>query len=164
MRQRQGDERCPALARIAVAPATATRTTFNDGSLRTRSEPLSIRIIKIGNVQGWRYNNCVSVPKLSKLQKAILRLCYSLRGRVERDRFYRLNEREVTKARNVVDVITKTLERLISRGFLVGYGIRTAEKWFIKGVRLTPLGRKVARIVAGEQQRLPLGQQVKIKK
>lgn len=92
----------------------------------------------------------------STLQKAILRQCYPLTGRVERVRFHGLRGAGATRAHDVGDAVTKALERLIDRGFLVGYGVRTKEKWFIKGVRLTPEGRRVARKVAGEQQRLPL--------
>jgi DNA-binding MarR family transcriptional regulator len=55
-----------------------------------------------------------------------------------------------------VDVVTKALERMIDRGLLVGYGVRTKEKWFIREVRLTAEGRRAARKVAGEQQALPL--------
>ncbi len=98
----------------------------------------------------------VSVPRLSRLQKAILRTCYPLRGWVARQRFHELGRKEATRAKDVGDVVTKALERLVDRGFLVGYGIRTKEKWFIKDVRLTPAGRRVARKVAGEQQALPL--------
>jgi len=94
--------------------------------------------------------------RLSRLQKAILRSCYPLRGRVERTRFHALNEAEATRAQDVVEAVTKALERLVDRGLLVGYGVRTKEKWFIHAVRLTPEGRRVARRVAGEQQRLPL--------
>lgn len=103
-----------------------------------------------------RYDRAVSAPRLSRLQKAILRLCYPLRGRVERLRFHRLSEAGATHAKDVVDVVTKALERMIDRGFLVGYGVRTKEKWFIREVRLTPEGRRVARASAGTQQALPL--------
>lgn len=83
-------------------------------------------------------------------------MCVPLRGRVERARFHALGEKEASHAKDVIDVITKALERLIDRGLLVGYGMRTKEKWFIKDVRLTPEGRRAARKVVGTQQRLPL--------
>ncbi len=97
----------------------------------------------------------MSALRLSRLQKAILRACYPLRGRVERKRFHELGKNEESHAKDVVDVVTKALERLIDRGLLVGYGVRTKEKWFIRGVRLTADGRRLARKVAGEQQALP---------
>lgn len=52
--------------------------------------------------------------------------------------------------------LTRSIERLIDRGLLSGYGKRTPRKWFIESVRLTPEGRRVARRFQGEQQRLPL--------
>jgi len=67
-----------------------------------------------------------------------------------------LEKREASHAKDVVDVVTKALERMIDRGFLVGHGVRTKEKWFIHAVRLTPEGRRVARVVSGTQQTLPL--------
>ncbi|MBI4434437.1 hypothetical protein HY635_01285 [Candidatus Uhrbacteria bacterium] len=98
----------------------------------------------------------MSALRLSRLQRAILRSCYPLRGRVERRRFHDLGKNEATHAKDVVDVVTKALERMIDRGLLVGHGVRTKEKWFIKEVRLTPEGRRVARVVVGTQQTLPL--------
>lgn len=50
--------------------------------------------------------------------------------------------------------VTKSLERLIDRGLLVGYGKRTPKKWYIEEVRLTPFGRGVARKLYGTQQKL----------
>lgn len=55
-----------------------------------------------------------------------------------------------------VKIITQSFERLIKRGLMVGYGVRTPEKWFIKEIRLTSKGKKEARRVLGEQQKLPL--------
>ena len=56
----------------------------------------------------------------------------------------------------MLETITKSLERLIDKGLMIGYGRRTPEKWFIDEVQLTPAGRRAARITLGEQQRLPL--------
>ncbi|OGF43847.1 hypothetical protein A2555_03615 [Candidatus Falkowbacteria bacterium RIFOXYD2_FULL_39_16] len=60
------------------------------------------------------------------------------------------------KRRNRVNIITKSLERLMDRGLLFGYGIRTAKKWFIKEVKLTAKGKKVAQNLQGRQTELPL--------
>jgi hypothetical protein len=54
-------------------------------------------------------------------------------------------------------VITQSVESLIDREFMTGYGVRTPHKWFIKEVSLTDKGKKVARKLQGEQMRLPLG-------
>jgi hypothetical protein len=52
--------------------------------------------------------------------------------------------------------MTKSLERLIDKGLMIGYGRRTPEKWFIDEIRLTDVGKKAARKLLGQQQKLPL--------
>jgi hypothetical protein len=93
---------------------------------------------------------------LSSLQRAILTECLEEgRGRLDRRRFGLFyQERKTPKSPQ--KIITQSLERLIEREFLVGYGIRTPHKWFIQQVRLTPKGRKTARKLLGEQQQLKL--------
>jgi len=56
---------------------------------------------------------------------------------------------------DMVNIITKSVDRLIKKELLVGHGIKTAKKWFVKEVRLTPKGRKWAKFVCGQQLRLP---------
>ncbi len=95
--------------------------------------------------------------RLSPLQKFILRHCYSREPRISRvgfERFYE-HQKYVPQRSGKVNIITKSLEALIDRGFLVGYGVRTPQKWYIKEVKLTPLGRKLARKLLGEQATLP---------
>jgi hypothetical protein len=61
------------------------------------------------------------------------------------------------KKEDRVNIITKSLERLIDNGLLVGYGVRTPKKWFIKSVKLTTLGRKKwSAWLASGQAKLPL--------
>ncbi len=92
--------------------------------------------------------------RLSALQRFILRECYQYaKPRIPRppsEQFY--SKRSAT----TTDNITVSLERLIDRGFLIGYGRRTPKKWFIEEVKLTPLGRRTARATHGQQQHLPL--------
>jgi len=57
---------------------------------------------------------------------------------------------------DIQDVITKSIERLIDKGLLVGYGRRTTKKWYIDELRLTPLGRQLTKQLMGQQQSLPL--------
>lgn len=58
---------------------------------------------------------------------------------------------------NRVKTVTKSLERLIDRGYLVGYGIRTPKKWFIKEVRITRDGTKAyERWLSRKQKKLPI--------
>lgn len=96
--------------------------------------------------------------RLSPLQKFILKACYTASakvvGRTGFAKFYD-TQKQKPKSGDKVNIITKSLESLIDKGLLVGYGVRTPEKWYIKEVRLLPAGRKVARKLLGEQQKLP---------
>lgn len=94
--------------------------------------------------------------RLSALQKYILREGYlSGKTRVARRIFYRFYKTSKPTTA-MVDTLTKSLERLIEKGLMTGYGRRTPEKWFIDEVSLTPLGRKTAKALLGQQQQLPL--------
>ena len=88
--------------------------------------------------------------KLSRLQKHILRQCYILkpRGRLPR------NKVEGFFKSPRVKIVTRSIERLIDRGLLVGYGMRTPEKWFISEIRLTQEGKKQAKQAFGKQGKL----------
>ncbi len=59
------------------------------------------------------------------------------------------------RKRTQQDAVTKSLERLIDKGLLIGYGRRTPKKWFIDEVILTPKGRKETKKLLGKQQKLP---------
>ena len=94
--------------------------------------------------------------RLSLFPRHILNICYQAKGRTGRKSFHAFYEGKKIKQKDVVDTITKTLERLIDKGLLTGIGVRTPKKWYIKEVRLTPLGRRIAKRLQGEQQKLPL--------
>ncbi len=96
--------------------------------------------------------------RLSPLQKYILRLCYLNKVKVGRVGFLKFYDKQKKKPKpsDIVNIITKSLESLIAKGLMVGFGERTAEKWYIKEVKLTPRGRREARKLLGEQQSLPL--------
>lgn len=92
---------------------------------------------------------------LSALQRFILRECYQYpKAVVPRQPFVTFYTKTSQQASS--DNITVSLERLIDRGFLIGFGRRTPKKWFIETVKLTPLGRRTARSTYGKQQQLPL--------
>jgi len=69
-------------------------------------------------------------------------------------RFYK-NKKKPKKSLQA-KIITVSIERMIERGLLVGYGVRTPRKWFIKEIRLTKEGIKLAKKLLGEQMKLPL--------
>lgn len=92
---------------------------------------------------------------LSQLQKYILLQCFWSRGKHPRGNlidFYRGKR----KPKNLQRIISRSLERLVNKGLLIGYGVRTPQKWYIKDIKLTPKGRKHTKKMLGEQQKLPL--------
>lgn len=94
--------------------------------------------------------------RLSALQRYILRECYQSRQKlISRHPFTKFYPIKTPKS-TVVNSITASLERLIDKDLMIGFGRRTHEKWFIEQVRLTPLGRRIAKSTLGQQQRLPL--------
>ena len=98
--------------------------------------------------------------RLSTLQKMILLQCLDLRGRLQKillEQWYAQlgKEREMSE-HDAQTTVTKSLERLIDNGLLIGHGVRTEHKWFIHEVRLTPQGRRIAKKLRGVQQALPL--------
>ena len=95
---------------------------------------------------------------LSALQKYILRQGLGGKKRsVPKERllnFY-ADKSAKPKLEDQINIITKSAERLINSGLARGLGIKTAEKWFIREVILTPLVVKRARQLLGRQQELP---------
>ncbi len=92
------------------------------------------------------------------LQGAIVLAAFRARGSLSREKLLAALGGAGTgrERKKRLDAATKAVDRLITRGLAVGIGVRTAEKWFIKEVRLTPAGRHEARRRLGVQQRLPL--------
>ena len=104
--------------------------------------------------------------RLSKLQKYILLQCfdkkYSKLDRAGLVNFYNSYKKKPGSAKAglkkdiQINSITVSLDRLIKKGLLVGFGEITKEKIFIDKIRLTRLGRVVAKKLLGEQKKLPL--------
>ncbi|MDZ7798093.1 MAG: hypothetical protein U5L76_00575 [Patescibacteria group bacterium] len=101
--------------------------------------------------------------RISNLQKYILVNSYFSKSQKTNrsifEDFYK-NKRKKPKKRDIQNIITKSIERLIQKELLVGYGRRTPHMWFIEKVRLTSKGRKQVKKLLGQQQKLPF----KIKK
>ncbi|HLD28333.1 MAG TPA: hypothetical protein VJB67_01865 [Patescibacteria group bacterium] len=97
--------------------------------------------------------------KLSNLQKYILRQGLGSKSRriskLVLVKFYG-GQKNKPKTEDQINIITKSVERLISKKLVKGLGIKTAEKWFVKEVILTPFGIKQAKELLGKQQELPL--------
>ena len=96
--------------------------------------------------------------RLSKLQQYILLKALARRGqKIERGIFldFYKNKKSVAKAELHTKIITRSLENLIDKELMIGYGLRTSQKWFIHQVQLTSRGKRLARKLLGEQMRLP---------
>ena len=100
--------------------------------------------------------------RFSHLQKFILLQNFDHKGKLERKvllNFY--NSYKKKPSREVmINSITSSLERLIKKGLIVGFGEITKEKIYIQKILLTRQGRLAAKKLLGEQKHLPL----KIKK
>ncbi len=106
--------------------------------------------------------------KLSNLQKFILLECYNSKtGRINRSRLvhfydnFKASQKPDKKLQ--IQIITKSLQRLIDKKLLVGFGERTKHKWFIKDIKITSAGKHIAKQLLGQQLSLPLNKR-KIKK
>ncbi|NCP17428.1 hypothetical protein CO134_02745 [Candidatus Kuenenbacteria bacterium CG_4_9_14_3_um_filter_39_14] len=100
--------------------------------------------------------------RLSALQKYILQECLNAKdyriNRVKLGDFY-VNFKIKPRENLVAKIITKSLERLINKELLIGYGVRTPHKWFIREIKLTKKGQLAAKRLLGEQVRLPFRKQ-----
>ncbi len=95
--------------------------------------------------------------RLSGLQRFALIECYNRRKtRLPRKAVHGFYRSMPLQPGHIQDVVTKSLESLIDKGLLIGYGRRTPKKWFIDEIRLTSAGRRLARKLLGEQLALPL--------
>jgi hypothetical protein len=92
--------------------------------------------------------------RLSNLQKFILLECLNAKtGKISREhlnKFYEKIEKK-PKVEMMTKIITQSIERLINKELLVGFGERTSHKWYIRGIKITPFGKKVVRKLQGEQ-------------
>ncbi|HOZ36537.1 MAG TPA: hypothetical protein PLR18_01775 [bacterium] len=97
--------------------------------------------------------------KLSALQKYIILECFNAKnGRIFRSNlvgFYGRSKKS-PQEKLMVKIITKSIERLIARDLIVGFGEITSERQFIREIRITSGGKKLARKLLGEQMRIPL--------
>lgn len=95
---------------------------------------------------------------LSKLQRYIMFTVWeSTKTKVSRQNFHQFYA-GLKKAPNKelqANIITKSIARLIDRGLLVGFGTKTQHKLFIESVKLSPGGKKNARLSFCQQATFP---------
>ncbi len=95
--------------------------------------------------------------RFSKLQKHILLECWGRKHRLNKKElleFYFERQIKLHK-KEIQDIVTRSIQSLIKKGCLIGYGRRTPQRWYIKEIHLTLQGRREARKLLGKQQRLP---------
>jgi len=95
---------------------------------------------------------------LSPLQKYILLVCLNAKdfkiNRAKLSTFYD-NQKKKPQEKLMTKIITQSLERLINKELMIGYGMRTPHKWFIREIKLTRKGKEAAQKLLGEQKKLP---------
>ncbi|MFH1597510.1 MAG: hypothetical protein ABIB97_00365 [Patescibacteria group bacterium] len=103
--------------------------------------------------------------RLSKLQKYILIQSLGRKpgrfGRNVLNRFYDKEKKKPSK-KDIQNIITKSIERMIDKELLIGYGRRTPHMWFIDEIQLTGKGRREAKKLFGQQQALPFKKRKKL--
>jgi len=103
--------------------------------------------------------------KFSNLQKFILKQIWEneARGsshhgskttRTVLEKFYD-NKKNPPPQKIRVNIITTSIERLINKGLIVGFGEKTQHKLFIREIKLTAQGRQVAQVLLSQQAKLP---------
>lgn len=102
--------------------------------------------------------------RFSALQKYILVECYRSNAyRFDRSMlldFYRLDSKVKETLRT--KIITGSIESLIDKELMVGYGVRTPHKWYIRDIALTDKGKKFTKKMLDKQMTLPLKNKKKI--
>ena len=96
---------------------------------------------------------------LSELQKYILKTTLQNdKARLSRNIFEKFydNKKNSPSTKIRANIITKSIERLIDKGLLTGFGEKTQYKLFITQVKLTTRGKKAAQNLFGQQVSLPL--------
>ena len=98
---------------------------------------------------------------LSKLQRyIILTVWESTKVKISRQNFYQFYAKlKKAPAKELqANIITTSIERLIDRGLLIGFGTKTQHKLFIDSVKLSPKGKKFARLNFNQQTTFPWSQ------
>jgi len=96
---------------------------------------------------------------LSKLQQSILEECVEQKGQCARKDIDRIAGSLASKAKheNIKNVVTQSIERLIDRGMVIGFGTKTQHKLFITKIRMTARGKRlIGEVQASRQQKIPM--------
>jgi hypothetical protein len=102
--------------------------------------------------------------KLSYLQKYILKqTLLSNKNKVPRNIFADFYGHHKNPPSQLMQtkIITKSIERLIEKGLLIGFGEKTQHKLFLTQIKFTAKGKKLSLHLLGQQAQLPFGQKNK---
>ena len=97
--------------------------------------------------------------RLSNLQTYILKKCHEQRGQIPKKVLFSFYSDKKSKpsAEDMQNIITKSVDRLIKKELLVGFGKKTAQKWFVEKVKITAAGKKyIKEALKKRQQKLPI--------
>jgi len=96
--------------------------------------------------------------RLGPLQKYILIISRTKRIPLSRNILlaYYKGRKDAPSLDDQINAITKALEKMIARNLIIAEGVKTAEKFFIKTIKITAEGRRAAKSIIGDQQRLPI--------
>ena len=92
------------------------------------------------------------MPKrqFSPLQAYILKTCYKAKNRTLKKlalfEYFNINANDKnSKKYQLAHIqIIKTIDSLIKKGYLIGYGFKTQKEWHYRKIKLTALGKKKA--------------------
>lgn len=95
--------------------------------------------------------------KLSQLQKYILKTSFlDSRIKIPRNIFTDFYGKRKKPNKNIrIKIISKSIERLIDKGLVIGFGEKTQFKLYIRQIKLTPKGKNISRKLLGEQTKIP---------
>ena len=98
--------------------------------------------------------------RLSRLQKHMLIKCFEARSfTVEKGVFFKYySKKEREEKKNSIQIrIQNSIDNMVEKDWAVAYGHKTAQKFYIKKVRLTKKGIKMAEdILKKKQSKLPI--------
>ncbi|MFH1281808.1 MAG: hypothetical protein ABIH91_03735 [Candidatus Omnitrophota bacterium] len=53
--------------------------------------------------------------------------------------------------------LQKSIDNMVEKDYLIAYGHKTSQKWYVEKIKLTVKGRKIAKsLIKGRQRKLPI--------
>lgn len=97
--------------------------------------------------------------RLLPFQEYILKTCYSKRGKKMKKAdlfgYFKVQDKRSRGYQNTHSKIIKTIDSLIKKGLVVGFGWRTQKEWHYREIKLTACGKKKAQQLLA-MRKLPL--------